>query len=533
MSQTEVSPGPTFSEPAPGPVGSPQSEKVAAATEGFPWLRVLILAALFTIPALKIPTAVADLDVWWHLRTGQWVVEHGTVPSHDPFSYYGQTQSWVAYSWLFDVLVYGCYSALDLRGIVLLTLVVVYLVCLCLYRLIARRIHSFLPAVALTALAYLALMVLFFPRPWLFSMLFSLLTLEVVLRIQEGRDDWRIWLLPVVYVLWANVHVQWVYGLLLLALAWVAPLLSLVSKEQCECLPRPYSRGWYRLVWLFLLCLLATFINPYHVRVYGVIWEYATQPLPYSVVSELQAPKFRSPSEWLMLVFFGLAAFALGAKRQWDPFGILLLVGAAGLGFRARRDLWVVVFAASVVICQAWEARNSRLAVNAFRWTRQRLLATSSIAGVLSFFFLYSEGAAHELLLQEIVDAHFPSSAIGVIAQRGAPGPLYNDCNWGGYLIWTLHQKGVDLPVTIDGRTNLHGDDRLRRYFNAWNGRPGWESDPELSQAGIVLLPPNSPLAELLRRDPRFEHVPVVYSPVRLFVARKKSPAKGPSAEKR
>jgi hypothetical protein len=491
----------------------------------------VILAALFTIPALKLPGRIADPDLWWHLRTGQWVVEHGAVPATDPFSSYGQTQPWVAYSWLFEVLAYGCYAALGLRGIVLLTAALAYLVSLLLYRLVARRIRSPLPAAALTALALLTLTVLFSPRPWLFSMVFFLLTLDAVLCVQEGRDTWRFWLLPAAYVLWANVHIQLIYGLALLALAWVAPLLTLPG-GRVGGPPRPFSRAWYRLVGLFLLCLLATLVNPYHVRLYGVIWQYATQPVPYSIMLELQAPKFREPSEWLMLLFFGLAAFALGAGRRWDPFATLLLAGAAGVGFRARRDLWVVVFAAVAVLCRAWEARETRPAVEPFRWSRPRFLAVSATAAALSLFLLYSEGAADESMLQETVDVQFPWSAVGVIAHRRDRGPLYNDITWGGYLIWALHEKGVDVPVAIDGRTNLHGGDRLQRFYDTLQGKPGWDRDPDLSQAGTVVLPPHYPLAELLRRDPRFEQVPQLFDTVRIFVARKKPPARGAATER-
>jgi hypothetical protein len=330
--------------------------------------------ALFTIPTLKLTGRIADPDIWWHLRTGQWVIEHAAVPTHDPFSSHGQSQPWIAYSWLFAVLVYGCHAALGLRGIVLVTVVLAYLVSLLLYHVIAQRIRSFWPAAALTALALLSLTVLFSPRPWLFSMLFSILTLEAILRVQEGRDTWRLWLLPVAYVLWANIHIQFIYGLLLLGLAWVAPLLTVRGGEWIGCLPKPFSRGWYRLVWLFLLCLLATLVNPYHIRLYGVMWEYASQPLAFAIVRELQAPQFRAPYEWLMLLLLGLAAGALGGKRRWDPFAILLLAGAAALAFRAYRDLWVLVFAAVAILCQAWQERHNGSPPDRFRWSRPGLL---------------------------------------------------------------------------------------------------------------------------------------------------------------
>src|SRR5262245_20839161 len=68
--------------------------------------RVLICTVLYAIPAVVVTRAVTDWDIWWHLRTGQWVLENRDVPSTDPFSAYGQDKAWAAYSWLFEVIVY-------------------------------------------------------------------------------------------------------------------------------------------------------------------------------------------------------------------------------------------------------------------------------------------------------------------------------------------------------------------------------------------------------------------------------------------
>ena len=65
--------------------------------------RVLILIGLYAIPAIFVMTPITDPDIWWHLRTGQWIVEHGAVPMTDPFSSYGMGKPWIAYSWLFEI----------------------------------------------------------------------------------------------------------------------------------------------------------------------------------------------------------------------------------------------------------------------------------------------------------------------------------------------------------------------------------------------------------------------------------------------
>ena len=59
----------------------------------------------------------------------------------------------------------------------------------------------------------------------------------------------------------------------------------------------------------------------------------------------------------------------------------------------------------------------------------------------------------------------------------------------------------------MDGRANVHGDERVAHYYAVWNGRPEWASDPELSKANIVLARTEAPLTSLLRLDSRFRIV--------------------------
>jgi hypothetical protein len=102
--------------------------------------------------------------------------------------------------------------------------------------------------------------------------------------------------------------------------------------------------------------------------------------------------------------------------------------------------------------------------------------------------------------MQTILAEHMPVHAVEIVKERGYKGPLFNDFTWGGYLIWNLR-----MPVTIDGRAPLYGDDHLNRSLATWSGNPDWASDPDLENANLVIGPVGSPLTQLLRFDPKFE----------------------------
>ena len=189
--------------------------------------RTVIMALIYLLPAIWIlRPIVVDPDVWWHLQTGKWIVEHGTLPTTDPFSAYGEGKAWIVYSWLFDLSIYGLIHLCGENGIILYTLVLTWLIILVLHRMIVARVSDFVAVCGLMTLSAIALTKVFTPRPWLLTILFFAITLEIVLSLREGKRSPWFWYLPLLYVLWANTHIQFIYGLGLLGLACVAPLLD-------------------------------------------------------------------------------------------------------------------------------------------------------------------------------------------------------------------------------------------------------------------------------------------------------------------
>src|SRR5262249_2587703 len=147
-------------------------------------------------------------------------------------------------------------------------------------------------------------------------------------------------------------------------------------------------------------CFLATLLNPYHFRLYGVVWEYATQPGPYQLINELKAPEFRDVTSWATLALAAAALFALGRRRPLGSFEVLCRAGAAVLALRARRDLWLLALAALTVLATA---RRSHVALaDRFAWTRGRLaaLALGAAASVLLVWLL--RGPTAEQLTEQV-----------------------------------------------------------------------------------------------------------------------------------
>ena len=93
--------------------------------------------------------------------------------------------------------------------------------------------------------------------------------------------------------------------------------------------------------------------------------------------------------------------------------------------------------------------------------------------------------------------------AVAYIHQNHLEGPLLNELSWGGFLIYAV----PDIPVAMDGRTNVHTQDEIVHALPLWNGEHGWQERPELQRANLVISNHSWPLALLLRSDPRFRLV--------------------------
>ncbi|VTU01239.1 Putative membrane protein OS=Acidobacterium capsulatum (strain ATCC 51196 / DSM 11244 / JCM 7670) GN=ACP_1122 PE=4 SV=1 [Gemmataceae bacterium] len=453
----------------------------------------LFLVAL--LPAGGALNPCLDVDTWWHLRVGQVVATERELPTHDPFSQLGQREHvpWLAYSWLYELGLYGAFQTAGFAGII---------VCRCLLGTLSfcgvawvlfRHASNNWLALGTLVLVAVVLLPLAAERPWHVTIFFTALTLHAVLSVRDGTPAWRFRFLPLGYVLWANVHIQFVLGFALLGLAWGGLLIDRVRTGN-----RTKNAPLLGLFLLGLACALATLATPFHVRLFVVIWEYGTQTGVLRLVTELMPPDFAKWWNWPLLVL--APAAALGIARRGYPLGDVLLL-AAGLVFslRMQRDVWFGALIAGTLVVRNFEFPTRSDA----KITARDIVAVFVLAVLLMRGFWEAGGSQGRTFASEHEKA-YPVGAAEHVRRHALPGPMFNTFDWGGYLIWTLPEH----PVSVDGRTNFYGEARLDRCMLTWMARD-WEADPVLRQARLVIAPQRTateatPLTEALRHSPQW-----------------------------
>ena len=460
--------------------------------------QLLLVTLLYLIPSVQALLPVDDPDIWWHLRTGQWILQEGAIPTTDSFSSYGEGKPWVAYSWLFEVIIYAVYSAFGLVGIVYFTVFFGLLIALALHALVRRARLPFLQETIITGIALICMKPAMIPRPWLFGILFFIVELHIIFRFRGTGNRRLLYWLPAIFVVWANTHIQFVYGLAILIFVAAEPFLHRVKELylKTDNSEFPFSR---ELPIVTGVCLFATLINPYHLFLYQPIVTYATQTSIFQNIRELHPLLFRNPLDWIYLGLMLAATFSLGWRRETRLFPFFLLLLGAALSFRAQRDVWVGAVAAAVVLSE-W--RITGFPTDRLQITPTRIVLIACAVGATLFLFAHARNITDRGLEAHVAKI-FPVDAVAFVKKHDLPGPLYNNLDWGGFLIWSL----PDLKVSMDGRANLHGEERIERGLAVWSGRPGWESDRELARAELIITPVAQPLTGLLRSDSRFRLV--------------------------
>jgi hypothetical protein len=457
------------------------------------------LVVLFSAAAVYESTrlnALTGSEVWVHLRTGIWILENHAIPHTGLFSQYSNL-AWNDSSWGFDLLLGAAYKFLGLRTIPTLLMLLKAGVAVITFLLAYSGRRDFWKAVVLSAVAQYVISGLQ-PLPYVFSVLFFAVELQLLLSSSHSGSVRRLyWFIPL-FVLWANLHIQFVAGLALLAVFLVAYLVKYwlrflnVRWLRSRSVPLPLMQ----VSTIAALCLLATFATPYGFRLLSDFLKSQYSDVAFVHFSGMASMSFRRPQDYVLMLLVMTAFLALGRKRSLELFELLILVAGTALAFRIQRDAWLVVLPAIAVLSrmsfsERHESGPQRITMRTWEWGA----GAAAVAIVLA---LAAVRLPDRNALIDRMSHNFPVKACEYIVSNKLPAPLFNEYSWGSFLTWYL----PEYPVVVDSRVELYGNDVLTKYFDVVGGKERLDSDPVVARAGTLLLERNSAMAKALRNLP-------------------------------
>lgn len=439
-----------------------------------------------------------DPDMWWHLRTGEYIVQHG-IPRQDIFSYTVTEHAWVTHEWLSQAFMWLLYEAGGFSALILIFALVIATSFWLVYASSAGR--PFLAAFA-GLLAAFAAAPTWGARPQMFNILLLSLFVYLIEAVRRGRVSTRVfWLLPVLTVVWANLHSGYLAGVALLAGYAVGDMAETVWSRQLPETGQSYAR--VRPIRGLALAaagsLAAAALNPNGFALWVYPFETLSSPAMQQFIQEWHPPELRLYIFWPFagLLLLGVLAWAYGSRPEVTDVALFLGAGAAGL-ISARNIPLFAVVAAPIVSRAVWrvwtnwrggEVRDDRRA----RPPRPAQLVLNSI--LLGIVVLAGALWTAQTIAgnDEAIAARYPVEAVDFLEAEGLEDAHgFNDYGWGGYLIW----RG--FPVFVDGRADVYGDDFLFFYQKAAQVQSDWREPLEQYDVAYVLVGRQARLATML-----------------------------------
>jgi hypothetical protein len=471
---------------------------------------------VFTALATKL---LGDAGIGWHIRTGQQILDTHSFPRVDPFSSSMQGQPWFAWEWLYDVIVGRLEATLGLNGVTWFTAVIIAATFAWMFRLLVLRGTNLLLALLLALLAISSSTIHFLARPHVLSWLLTLAWFWILdsneRKSSPPNSSARLWLLPILMMLWVNVHGAFLLGFALLGLFWLGALWDWftskkIPKDQLS--PNQVSAGKRirDLAWIGLASAAASLANPYGWKLHAHIYGYLTDSFLMRHIEEFQPPTFHGVAQkcFLLLLLSCLTAVLWRGRQLRSSEGLVVLF-AVYAGLYATRNIPVSSILLTMVIGPSLPAmRFAHGFLKRMRAieTRMRGHLWPVLAVVATLLIAMHSGRIGS---DQLMDAHFdpkrmPVLAVDYLKKEQIKGPILCPDIWGGYLIYRLYPASSSemTQVVMDDRHDFYGSAFLASYLRMVHVEPGWQEFLQRYQPNTVLFPASSALAKRLAVTP-------------------------------
>lgn len=463
---------------------------------------VAFLAWLFAAGEFGWMGLLSDGDTGWHIRTGEFILDHWRVPTLDLFSSSKAGAPWFAWEWGADVLFALLFRAGGLKLLVLASAAVICLTITLLFlRQLKEEVNLFL-ALLLTGLAAGASSIHYLARPHIFTLALLPLSLWIIER-DRRKPDRLVWVLIPMTIIWTSLHggfVALIVCLVLLTLGAAAEFL----------LGAPGNRGWkgvIRYAGLTGGCSLATLINPYGYQLHLHVAKYLNSDWIRGNVQEFQSPQFRGETalqyELLLLAGVIVAGMLLSRKKVVEALWILCW---AHFSLSGARHIPIYAVVALPVVAREMN-----------RWWDRATLASGgrSLAGICRAVSADISASSRKvtvlpllvLILLPVLDhssrwpTDFPSKKFPVNIVKRNEALLRNSNSltmdqWGDYLIFRFYPS---QKVYIDGRSDFYGAGIGEEYKQLMAAGENWRRIVDERGFQVALLPADWPLVSAMK----------------------------------
>jgi hypothetical protein len=433
-------------------------------------LSVVLFVSAFALVFCMALIKIGDYDVWYHLRAGKFILETGAIRHLEPFAYTAPNAVWSMQSWLAGVIFYVVYSIGSINGLIVFNALVVTLIFFFVY--LTMRLHA--PDKKGAWLMMAVLVVAVFAtrfripiRPHVLEFLLLAVSLYALsLYRAKGRNF--LYALPVIQILWVNVHGSHVLGLLLPLIFLMGTAIDAFLLKRDD-MPTGAVKT---LAVVFAANVVATLVNPT-----------AHEALLFPFMLTSQATYMQNINEWQPL---GLEhVWGYGLRYTWGYVALVALM-IAGFPTRGKKAsaidfmLFIAFFAMTlkgVRLIAEFAIAVSPMVVRSFAPLATRLgdgasrAASVAVAAIILVVALPSAILGKTYSFGLGVKDVFPERGVKFIEDNNIGGEMFNSFAFGDYLAWRAYPE---RKVFIHGRNDVIPQTLYTKYLDAHSNPDVW-----------------------------------------------------------
>ncbi|MBZ5553872.1 MAG: hypothetical protein LAO21_14205 [Acidobacteriia bacterium] len=475
-----------------------------------------------------------DGDPGWHIRAGQHILETHRIPHSDVFSFSMPHAWWVAYEWGTETIFAALHGRYGLNGVVLFIVLVLASSYTLLYKLLRDEGFSFLLSFPLLLFVILGSSFHWAARPHVVSYLFVIPFFYFLDRFAQGKiAPRRMWILPVMMVLWVNLHPGFIAGVTLVVTFFLGSVIEYIFAQSMQ---RPALR--FKIVStgrVAALTVAATLFNPNGYKLYIYLYEYFKTVHHLHMMNELTSPIFQlAIFQPFLLAVIALIFLTRYSRYQLRVDEVLNLTIWIALGLVSLRNIPVMFLICAPIYARMLLglkqplaeglSRVPKIRAGGDRFIRRFELAVSlerqfnrhlsSSACVLILIWIVVHhgywGGQRLMDFRFLEERGYPAAAVEFLKTHRPPGHVFNEWTMGGYLIYNFYPN---IKVFVDGRTDLYGEAFTQQYVdlintpNAVNGKENWKEVFDRYHIQWVMIRPEFALRCVLDSDPDWKRV--------------------------
>jgi hypothetical protein len=436
----------------------------------------------------------SDGDLFAHIRLGEIILAQGRIPATSVLGFsFGANAVYPA--WLAAVWFATLHSIGGLALIVASTAVVAGVAHGATSLLLWRRGIGFRSNVMASLLGLALASSHWLARPHQFSLLFA----SLLLLLLESDTAWAPVACGLIFLLWANLHGGWAFGLVLVGCYVIGDALEVVRRPADETWRRRLRRDGVLLACAFV----ATLCTPYRLRLHKAVLATLADRSVATLINEYQPPGLSALPDILFFGVLALSILAILRTRRRPSFPALIaIVVTSAFALRAGRNIaffglvaWPLIALHTMRPDAGEEDRRAREAAAQTSRIRAGMIAAPIAAMIVLLGILHGALGGRELIANAVDADRFPTVAVARLRSADIQRRTLTNWTWSGYVPFAWPGQRVFFDPLLFSPAIL---DQFGRMLLT---QAGWRDQLRRSGVDLVILPRGVPLADSLEHD--------------------------------